>query len=412
MAYKKKGNESIKYRAPGIVIYLKPVGVKKWWQYRYRYLDNFGIAHEIRRSSKTSELSVAKHRAYQNFQAKLGLAKSGPFDAPRGLPTCHEIIECYRENIGKEDGARLKPATVKENANAFMNFCKLALGDPKSVRVNQLTPQSVRKWREARYAKRNLEFGKDEDLRLNYSLNSTWQNIKSVFSLAALRLYQRELGNTLDVDDWKSVKRLRQMNTQYEPLPPGVVAAMDRDREELLPEQRVIYELARYCALTKSEILAVRWHWIIETPEGLKLEIKDRPANPKEGIDAWTSKLNAKNGKIALDPRMVASWRELVPCSNPFGHIIPAAHSTERERIVRKLNQWLGVYIKDRNKKLHELRKHAGSEVLMRNRNPYEAAKFIRDTLETTLKHYASLLEDVAALSPYEQKVLPFRKAE
>lgn len=402
----------MKYRAPGVVIYLKPVGTKKWWQYRYRYLDNFGVPHDVRRSSKSPELAVAKHRAYQNFQAKVGLTKPGPFDGPRGLPTCLEIIDCYLENIGKEDGAGIKPTTAKENANAFRNFCKLALGDPDSVRVNQLTPQSVRKWREVRYAMKGLEFGQDEDLKLNYSLNSTWQNIKSVFSRAALRLYKHTFQMEIDVADWKGVRRLRQMTTNYEPLPKGIVGAMDRDRMTLPPAQRVIYELARYCGLTKSEILAVRWHWIIDTPDGLKLEIKNRAADPKHDVEAWTSKHNAKNGRVNLDPRMVADWRDLVPCANPYGHIIPAAHPTDREKIVRQLNLWLKGYIKDRTKKLHELRKHAGSEVLMRTRNPYEAANFIRDSWQTTLKHYASLLEDVTALSPYEQEVIPFRKAQ
>ena len=38
---------------------------------------------------------------------------------------------------------------------------------------------------------------------------------------------------------------------------------------------------------------------------------------------------------------------------------------------------------------------HAGSEVLERNGSLTEAAQFLRDSIVTTTKHYASLLHDV-----------------
>ena len=96
---------------------------------------------------------------------------------------------------------------------------------------------------------------------------------------------------------------------------------------------------------------------------------------------------------------MMATWRRLVPCEEPYGYVIPATSKTGRDKVLRRVNTWLSNYIPDRTKKLHELRKQAGSEVLMRNKSPLEAAKFIRDSVETTLNYYANLLEDVEGLS-------------
>lgn len=99
---------------------------------------------------------------------------------------------------------------------------------------------------------------------------------------------------------------------------------------------------------------------------------------------------------------MVAQWRQLAPCADPYGFIVPREHETGAHNQVRCLNAWLGEYLPDRQKKLHELRKHSGSEVLTQSGNIVAAAAFLRDSIKTTEKHYASFLKPVAGLSRYE----------
>jgi len=55
---------------------------------------------------------------------------------------------------------------------------------------------------------------------------------------------------------------------------------------------------------------------------------------------------------------------------------------------------WVARFIPDRVKRLHELRKHAGS-VIARRDGLLTAAQFLGDSYVTTEKHYASLLSPI-----------------
>lgn len=393
-------SKTTKWAQPGVIFYLQPHGARKIWRYRYRYLDGFNRVRHIHRSSKTADLKVAKQRAWQNFLARTGKAAPTVFD--NKVPDCQALIACYEENISQEDGARTSPATVKTNVNAFARFIRLAFDrEPVAVSTAELSPEAVKRWRAARYQLAGLVFGQDEDLRLNYSLNSSWQHIKGIFSKAALRLYERELGFTLDLSAFLRVSRLQQFDTRYQPIAPGTVAAMDRDSLELDPDERIIYELARFYGLTKREIRTVRWHWIEDDGASQVLAIRYREAIPALGIPAWKSKQNTKYGRLAINPARLASWRQLAPCLESHGYIVPRVNKTAIDNAIRHLNAWLGEYLPDRQKKLHELRKHAGSEVLMRA-GLVEAAAFLRDSIKTTERHYASFLRPATSADPYE----------
>jgi hypothetical protein len=214
---------SRKYVRPGIIIYLKPTGQRKHWEYRFKFRDEDGNLVEIRRSSKTPSFEVAKDRAYIDFKQQAGLDKSRKPIARTGMPSCQEIIDAYFKNILTEDGARLSPNSVRDNINCFTRFLKLSFEEePVNIKVTALNEGSVREWRRRRYEMAGLEYGRDEDLRLNYSLNSEWNSIKSVFSITALKLYGRKFKD-FDVSDFKRVRRLEQMDTRYDPIPAEVM---------------------------------------------------------------------------------------------------------------------------------------------------------------------------------------------
>jgi hypothetical protein len=396
-------SESIKFSKSGVTIYLWQSGKKRTWIYRFYYLDEFEDRVEVKRSAKTPVLDVAKDKAYEAWKVCMGISKSQA-SKPRtvsGLPGLDVVAALYEKRIRQVTSTSLAADSVRNNVNALKRFVQVVFGkDLKAVNVGKLGSGCVNTWWRKRYLAKGLEFGVDEDLRLNSSLNSDWSAVKSVFSKAALRLYRGHWPR-LNMEDFLSVGSLEGMDTRFRVIPAGVMAAMDRDSLELPGPERVAYELARYYALTRREILTVRWNWIEGTSEAPVLNICYREADVVHGCEAWKSKRNTKYGLLGLDPEMVAKWRELVPCANAYGYVIPAEHKTAREAVVRRLNRWLGDYIPDRSKKLHELRKQAGSEFLAQSGNIYETAKFIRDSVATTEKHYVDL--QVTGLTRYNK---------
>ena len=54
----------------------------------------------------------------------------------------------------------------------------------------------------------------------------------------------------------------------------------------------------------------------------------------------------------------------------------------------------MAPFIPDRQKRLHELRKHAGSVIATRD-GLMAAAQFLGDTYQVTDRHYASLLSPI-----------------
>jgi integrase len=81
--------------------------------------------------------------------------------------------------------------------------------------------------------------------------------------------------------------------------------------------------------------------------------------------------------------------------------LVPAAHKTDRERIVdRRHAQWAGQWIKDYTKVSYELRRYAGSLILKKTGSMMAAKNFLgHASIATTEKYYAYRLGDLPALS-------------
>lgn len=124
-----------------------------------------------------------------------------------------------------------------------------------------------------------------------------------------------------------------------------------------------------------------------------------RPRQATHLKPAFVAKNNAKYGDIAISPVAVARWRGALPNNSPFGYIMPATSDTDRKnRIYRSANKWLSAFMPDRTKRLHELRKQAGSDVAERTGSIKRAADFLRDSVATAEKHYASMLTPTPSL--------------
>lgn len=387
---------------------------------------------EIRRSTGKKDLTLAQDVAWEIFCDAAGINKSPKVELRRSTyPLISEIADTYKKEISKY--GKCAPDTAQNNVNKLLSILKLVeLDDP---RLDKIKPSIVTQWRELCYEKKRLEiaktkgingdgideihfkFGENEDIELNYSLNSVFRQAKSVFSKNALKLYE-DKGWKIpqSIHDFCAVGFLKQMDTSFVPIPPDIDeriklacnmslsgAAETEIRKanlyNFIPAKNVAVavELARFCGLTAKEIAWIRWEWFEGSNEAPAIAIRYRPANGD--IPAWGSKGDKKNGLIPVKPERLARWRKALNADNKkSGYVFDFSSKTGRvEFITRTVSKWVAQFLPDRNKKLHELRKQAGSEVATKE-GIFAAAKFLRDSVAVAEKHYASLLKRVEAL--------------
>lgn len=389
---------------------------------------------EYRRATKTCDERVASIRAAEivrKLTSRKDTAIPAPLPTPtlperktRGnIPTIAQTINAYLEGISAASGGNCSPRTAKNNTLALKRIIGASLDINASVaRINADT---LLTWRANRYAQHGLNIAATQDLALNYTLNSDHNSARAVFSSRARQLYAK-LGLVIPttVDDFCTAPKLPEKSTRFAPIPPEIDAqiralctlAIDRairkpssretyaaaaaplaDAKIPAPDIAVAVELARYVGLTASEISAVAWNWIETRKNGTFVCIQPRPACA--GKPAFVAKNNAKYGDIAISPTAVERWRQTLRTNSPFAYIIPATSGTDRRnRIYRAANKWLAKFLPDRTKRLHELRKQAGSDVAERTGSIKRAADFLRDSVATAEKHYASMLTPTPSL--------------
>ena len=152
----------------------------------------------------------------------------------------------------------------------------------------------------------------------------------------------------------------------------------------------VMVEMARLCAMTVKEIHYFRRSWVVQTAAGLKIDIR-------EDGRGFSTKCATKTRQIPLSPEVWARWSKVLPLGDaaPFGEY---RDYTSPQSEYSRTSRWLGQFLPDRQKKLHELRKMACSQVLARERDIYAAAYFIGDSVQTTAKYYAAQLREIRPL--------------
>ena len=386
-----------------------PFGKKRIYHYRFlvrKPINGEMKTREVRRSSGKTTPGAAREQAWQDYLMESGQAPNGAqrIALRSTQPTVGELVAKYLAEITSHVSIKLK--TARQNTQALLRILSIVHPgkDPKKLRPSALTGDAVLQWRKARYAERGRSFPGDLDLSLNLSLNSELKCARSVFSQQAQRWVYPSF-NLPELDEFMKVAYLDQKATQYQPIEPEVVKKMRKGAAKLLeqapPDYRLhlIWELAFYCGLRSNEILEVRWSWVEPRNGDFVIGIIDRPANVKLDLPQVRVKTA---GWVPVSAERVKRWKRWFSEVGPADYLVPGKNKTDREIAVqREACEWVGNFLKEdplpRVKRLHELRKHAGSMIYTRD-GVAQAALFLRDSVQTTLKHYAHLLNPVKPL--------------
>ncbi len=326
-----------------------------------------------------------------------GAAETKPAGAKLENPPLSQILKIYAKLAGANlSGATLKPATARKNVNSLKLILRRAGIDPEAADLTDLTPAVIDKWRQSSYKRAGLDFARPNPAK-NSSLNATLRQARSVFGARALAEYARRkirLPKTLEA--FMQVADLKpEVRREFTPLSKDIdeqirtraAASLDGETGAELPppEAATMIEMARYAGMTLREILFFRPEWVVETPSGTFINVAE------DG--EFTTKRCAKNRKIPVDPERLKRWLKTIG-KTPLGD----PHTPAQSEAYKCACRWLREYMPNRTKKLHELRKMACSDMLSRTGNIFLAARFIGNSIDTTSKYYAGLLNDIKPL--------------
>lgn len=330
-------------------------------------------------------------------------------------PTLQDLRRAYMRAARLGDIAA-NPATARKNFNELLGIAAAAQ-IKETDKIARLSPDALRAWRLREYARAGLSA---PDPLKNYRLNCHIRQAQSVFSADALRAYAaKKLPIAPCALAFARAPKLRPEARQtFRPIPEAADAAIKAAaRRALSPSAAVLpparaageyeyystqneapalhplcalmIEMARLCGMTVKEIHHFRRAWVVETSNGICIDIRE------DG--EFYTKHATKNRQIPLAPEVWARWRNALPADGgpAFGEY--GAH-TNPESVYSQTCRFLRQYLPDRRKKLHELRKMACSDILARERDIYAAARFIGDRVDTTAKYYAAQIRPVTPL--------------
>ena len=384
-------------------------GQKKLIYVRFKY-----HGRDVRRCTGKRDLATAQKVAWEIYCEVAGLSEKKVALRRSNYATIEEVLELYKSNISSFGTCSLLSA--KNNAKNLERILKIS-GVHLSSRLDTLNEEIINKWRAIRYREHGLDITKDDDLKLNYSLNSMLRQAKNVFSKNALKLYEsKKIKIPPSIKNFCQVANLRQMSTTFEPIPELVDQKIKGITEDVLngvdnreitkkyscenlptKQMAVAVQLARFCGLTAKEIIGIRWEWFERHNNGIVISIRYRPA--QDDVPAWSSKGDKKNGRVPVSPERLALWRKTLNAEGKeSGYLFEFPSPAARCRFIRQeTSLWIAQFLPNREKRLHELRKQAGSEVATKH-GIFAAAKFLRDTVAVAERHYASLLQDFEPL--------------
>lgn len=330
-------------------------------------------------------------------------------------PTIQDLRRAYMRAARLGDIAA-NPATARKNFNELLGIATAAQ-IKETDKIARLSPDALRTWRLREYSRAGLSA---PDPLKNYRLNCHIRQAQSVFSADALRAYAAEkLPIAPCALAFARAPKLRPEARQtFRPIPEAADAAIkaaarralspsaavpppahaageyeyysaQNEAPALPPLCALMIEMARLCGMTVKEIHHFRRAWVVETSNGICIDIRE------DG--EFYTKHATKNRQIPLAPEVWARWRNALPADGgpAFGEY--GAH-TNPESVYSQTCRFLRQYMPDRRKKLHELRKMACSDILARERDIYAAARFIGDRVDTTAKYYAAQIRPITPL--------------
>lgn len=362
--------------------------------------DNYYVRFEHRgrkylRSTGTPVMAAAKVKAKQIVDSvKTGDGKEAErLKLKNDYASVQEILDRYkaRAAVVVDIGGK----TVVCNLSALRSIYKVVMGQGVNldqVKASTLTAELLESFKLKR---REAASGFAETERTKRSANSTITQARSLFSKAALTLY-KDL-KLPDLAGFKGVKKFGlQQNTAYRPIPSPVITAMEKAAHEELrvenPTMYLGYLMAIRLGMRDCEIVEARWEWLEEWPTGPQMAILVRDYFAPKGAE----------GRVPVSDEVLAELQALGTVPRvPQGHILPATSPSARaDLIYRGLSTWVRKFLPDRQKSVHELRKHAGSIVVTQTKSLVHAQRFLRHrSVATTERHYATLLDTLAPLT-------------
>lgn len=371
----------------------------------------------------------ARKVAFNLWQQETGNA---PADAQKiarqraTSPKLGKIVDFYLENHRQCSSKDADLDTATKYVNTLGRAVRLVTGTEgdawKESNLSILSDTFVHDWRAAKYKQRGLDINKtaDRDLYFNKNLNTEMQQCRSLFGKQALMAYQ-DAGMVIppQLVRFLSVRSLNAEEKGFQRIDPEVDALMQQQAADAIAGRplkglpsapvAVIYELARFCGLTRKEIVNLQVDWIAKDHSYIEVQpFKDEAGNN------FQTKANSKNGRIPTNPDRVKRWlkalkryegraeqeikakdlsrgaRAVINARRRApGYLIPGYSKTQRENLCDyEANPWIAKHLPDRTKRLHELRKQAGSDVYQKSKSLTAAAAFIRDSEVTARKYY------------------------
>jgi len=307
----------------------------------------------------------------------------------------YDIYLAERRELGMvHPRLSIERSSVLKNAACFKELIEVAFPGKnwRMVRIRDLYDDGVViRWRRVCYQRVGKVYGNDVDLGLNVTLNSKLAQGRSVCARSCVKLW--EVNGLVVSEKIFPGYLLLAKRARFRPLEQGVDKAMMQaagspDHDDWPgAETAVIYELARFCGLTLKEIMALQWHWFDFSHERCFIDIELR--------DDFKTKWDTKNRRIEVKLERVKKWKGWLGLRDPVvGRLIRPG---SQNRIYRAANNWVAGYLPGRKKRLHELRKQRGSEVYHQTKSVVLAARYLGDSVQTALKHYVEVLEEVGA---------------
>lgn len=308
----------------------------------------------------------------------------------------NELLDIYIRDYAPF--AQIKKSTAIKNANCL----KQIFGGDMSL--SKLSFNRLNYWRQKEYVKAGLVAFKSP--AKNYSLNSVFNQAKSVFSDKALAFYSKSgINIPSGVFDFKSASTLKpEKKPHFVAIKKDIDSAIQADCRKVLTGGKidglsdlsaVMILLARICGMTNSEIHHFNLSWILEDSDGIFIDICEREA--EGGCEAFSTKRGKKNRQVPISREFLNALKSVLE-NRDFPYFGRYELHTYMDSEYRRCCKYLGKTLKSA-KKLHELRKMACSDVLSREKNIYAAANFIGDSVETTAKFYAAQLKRIAPLN-------------
>lgn len=376
---------------------------------RFFYTDKkSGQNKEVKRNTDKTSEKAAREVAWRIYQDVTGTAPENmvvPSKLRSTAPSLAVLVQ-FIENNRLQCFPKASPKTLHNYLSRLAMAVRLVTQreDWQKVTLNTLDEHFLHKWRSIQYRRRGLDFEvqAQRDLHLNANINSEWQDVKAIFSKQAMLAY-KDFGFELPDGLYRmlAVPRLQCKTEGFTEIPPDMdmrmqvcaQAAIHRARglDYVVPDgynvpsaaTGVIYEMARFAGLTQKEIVGFWRAWL--APDLKYIYIA--PYKDSNGVNFQT-KGNAKNGSVPCNPQRVQWWLEALGTSGEY--LLPGNYPTTRRKLAeRAANGWIAEFFGgDRKKRLHDLRKQAGSDVFKSAKSLTAAAAFLRDSEETARKYY------------------------